>query len=392
MQTNLYADQQRLAKNDTSGWNPITLNKLKAFIGITFAMGIISLPAINDYWSTDPIMSHSWFRALMSRNRYRQILRHIHVVDNTSAPTRTDPNTDRLWKVRPLIDLLQHTCGEMRNPGQQLSIDESMIGTKCSLFFIQYLPAKPTKWGIKVWVCSDAATGYVLSFSIYTGKDLNVSILPNGLVYDVVMRLLENKFNKGYSVFVDNFYTSPNLFLDLFNKGVPGTGTVRTNRKNFPSELREAWDKKPPRVTSIFHHYGPITAVRWFDNIDVYALSTYEGDVLTSVRRRHEGETTQICCPNIISSYNSSMGCVDLTDQYMSYYSVGRKTMKGWHHVFWRMHDHAAINGLVVHRSNCRPSEKPETNKQFRIQLAYALVADFVVERCVSACLSDPPR
>ena len=100
----------------------------------------------------------------------------------------------------------------MCNPGQPLSIDESMIGTKCRLSFIQHLPAKPTKWGIKVWVCSDVATGYILSFSIYTGKDPNVSILPNGLAYDVVMRLLENRFNKGYSVFVDNFYTSPNLF------------------------------------------------------------------------------------------------------------------------------------------------------------------------------------
>ena len=111
---------------------------------------------------------------------------------------------------------------------------------------------------------------------------------------------------------------------------------MRANRKNFPTELREAWDKKPPRGTSIFRQYGLITAVRWFDNKDVYALSTYEVDVLTSVRRRHEGETTQICCPNIISSYNSSMGGVDLTDHYMSYYSVGRKTMKWWHRVFWR--------------------------------------------------------
>ena len=171
-----------------------------------------------------------------------------------------------------------------------------------------------------MWVCSDAATGYILSFSIYTGKDPNVSISPNELAYDVVMRLLENKFNQRLLSIVDNFYTSPNLFLDLFNKGVSGTGTLRTNRKNFPSELREAWDKKPPRRMSIFRHYGPITAVRWLDNKDVYALSTYEGDVLTSVRRRHEGETTQICCLNIISSYNSSMDGVDLTDQYISYY------------------------------------------------------------------------
>ncbi len=49
VQTNLNADQQRLANNGTSRWNPITLNELKAFIGITFAMGITSLPSINDY-------------------------------------------------------------------------------------------------------------------------------------------------------------------------------------------------------------------------------------------------------------------------------------------------------------------------------------------------------
>ena len=76
----------------------------------------------------------------------------------------------------------------------------------------------------------------------------------------------------------------------------------------------------------------------------------------------------------------------------MSYYSVGRKTMKWQRRVFWRMHEHAAINELVVHRPNCGPSEKPVTNKQFCIQLAYTLVADFVAERCVSARLSDPPR
>ena len=72
------------------------------------------------------------------------------------------------------------------NPGQQLSIDESMIGTKCCLSFIQYLPAKPTKWEIKVWVWSDAVTGCILSFSIYTGKDPNVSISPNGFAYNVM--------------------------------------------------------------------------------------------------------------------------------------------------------------------------------------------------------------
>ena len=40
VQTNLYADQQRAAKNDTSQWTPKSKEELMAFIGINIAMGI----------------------------------------------------------------------------------------------------------------------------------------------------------------------------------------------------------------------------------------------------------------------------------------------------------------------------------------------------------------
>ena len=85
VQTNLYADQQRATKNDTSRWTPISKEELMAFIGINIAMGIVSLPTLDDYWSSDPILTHTWFRTIMSRNRFRQILRYIHVVDNLKS-------------------------------------------------------------------------------------------------------------------------------------------------------------------------------------------------------------------------------------------------------------------------------------------------------------------
>ena len=70
-----------------------------------------------------------------------------------------------------------------------MSIDESVIGTKARLSFFQYMPKKPTKWGVKVWVCSDAETPYIHSFEVYTGKsDLGTE---HGLVYNVVMHLLQ---------------------------------------------------------------------------------------------------------------------------------------------------------------------------------------------------------
>ena len=34
----------------------------------------------------------------------------------------------------------------------------------------QYMPKKPVKRGLKVWVRADSVTGYISRFQIYTGK------------------------------------------------------------------------------------------------------------------------------------------------------------------------------------------------------------------------------
>ena len=45
-----------------------------------------------------------------------------------------------------------------------------MVKFNGRLFFKQYMKSKPTPWGIKVWCRADPTTGYLLDFSIYTGK------------------------------------------------------------------------------------------------------------------------------------------------------------------------------------------------------------------------------
>jgi len=54
-----------------------------------------------------------------------------------------------------------------------VSVDETMIGFKGRLGFIQYMPKKPTKWGLKAFVLSDAHTGYMYSWHLYTGMSNN---------------------------------------------------------------------------------------------------------------------------------------------------------------------------------------------------------------------------
>ena len=83
-------------------------------------------------------------------------------------------------------------------------------------------------------------------------------------------------------------------------------------------------------------------------------------------------------CPEIIEDYNNFMGGVDVSDQYMCYYSVGRKTMKWWRHVFWGLHDIAILNAFIIYCANHATSlQKIQSNKKFWIELARMPVVKF---------------
>ena len=72
------------------------------------------------------ILSHSWFPTMLSRNRFKEILRYIHVADNSKALDRNDPNYDKLWKVRPFLDVVSERSLQLYAPHPQLSVDESI--------------------------------------------------------------------------------------------------------------------------------------------------------------------------------------------------------------------------------------------------------------------------
>ena len=113
-----------------------------------------------------------------------------------------------------------------------------MVGTRCRVSFLQYLPKKPTKFGIKVWVNSEAKSGYVLNFQIYTGSESGTK--EKGLGHCVVMDLMEPYHFKGHCLFIDNFYTRVKLLADLLDKGTYCTGTARPNREYFPEKILPA--------------------------------------------------------------------------------------------------------------------------------------------------------
>ena len=105
-------------------------------------MGLLKLPQIRDYWSKEQVLATPWLPAIMSRDRYFQILQYFHLVDSSLQKKKGETGYDPLLKVRPLLDHLVAVFPMYYQPERQLSIDEMMIGTRCRVAFLQYLPKK----------------------------------------------------------------------------------------------------------------------------------------------------------------------------------------------------------------------------------------------------------
>ena len=192
---------------------------------------------MQDYWSTSWPFQTPHFSKLLSRDRFLLLLKFLHLADNNKQVARGQPGYDKLFKLRPFMDPLIHSFKEMFVPQQQLSIDEAMISYKGRLSFLQYLPKKPKKWGMKVWALADSTLGYICNWKLYCGKE-EQGREPLG--ERVVVELLSGLEKKGYHVYFDNFYTSPTLCKRLFILGFGSCGTVRLDRRGFPVTFKQA--------------------------------------------------------------------------------------------------------------------------------------------------------
>lgn len=372
-QTNLYQGQMTNLKPSPMKWLATTAEEMMAFIGMNIAMGIANLPEIDDYWSKSSLFYMPWFTGIFTRNRFKQILRYLHLVDNSKDLPRNDPNRNRLFKLGNIVQNLNKSFREMYFPSQNLSLDEQMIGTKSRIGFLQYMPKKPKKFGIKLWALCEAATGYCLQFQVYAGKTDGTA--EHGLVRRVVFDLMGYYLDKGFHLFFDNFYTSLKLLKDMILRNTYCCGTIRSNRGEFPNKFKT---DKLEKGSTVYLKNGNILAVHWKDKRDVYALSSFHGNS-EKIVERFSGEISK---PDMICDYNQNMGGVDKCDQFLSYYSLGRKSMKWWKKVFFRLVELCIVNAMCLYfHANPEFAKQRQAHKKFRIMLVHALVQPLLDKR-----------
>jgi Transposase IS4 len=154
----------------------------------------------------------------MTRDAFLFLERYLHFADNSQFGGTGSGNRQRpsLFKIQPLLDILSENLKWWWTAGQKICIDESMILYKGrAVAFVQFMPAKPIKHGIKVFALCCAFTGLLLAFEVYTGAD-NASYSSNWELIEklIISAGLTNAY--GRILYTDNYYTSMRVARKLY--------------------------------------------------------------------------------------------------------------------------------------------------------------------------------
>lgn len=324
-------------------WTTVKMNELYSFFGIIIHMSVVKKPKISDYWSKNGILDSSLCPSIMKRDRFRSILSMLHLNNNNNFIPKNNPGHDPLFKLRSFWDQFLEVSINSFLPNEKLCIDEAMCPFRGRVSFRVYNKDKPEKYGVKMYAVTDAVTGYVLCGEIYTGKVEN----SDGTIASIFDRVCGKFYNKGHTIYMDRFYSSPTLFNMLFEKKTLAVGTVQKNRKEMPKDLV---NQVLSRDQMTYRRCGPLLCIKWHDKRDVFILSTKHQFSLTAVKVRTKGGRKWKIKPEAVNDYNFHKTGVDHIDQLVSYYPFHRKTVKWWKKVFFHLFTMSIANAHILYK------------------------------------------
>ena len=389
VQTNLFARQKLMQSGVAEDrldkvFPPTTVDEIRAYIGLLVFMSISKLPRKELYWARSKPTYNPWVDTIMSLNRFRAISRFFHLADSTQAVGRDQEGYDPLYKVRPLISATQESFQSGFYPGQNLTVDEAMVKFKGRCSFRQYLPSKPTKYGLKVWALCDADTYYMCRFCVYTGKRNDLPITAAGVPQGeaVVHHLVEPYLHLWHTVYMDNWFTSVALYEYLFARQTLACGTVRQDRRGTPPELKERCVRSSGDCKQWFSSLGDrddqgcLQCVAWFDNRKVCFLSTaHDQSQGTVVRKASKGKPERTYArPTVAKDYNLNYNGVDKHDQLRSAFGSKLKFKKWWKYLFFFCLDSALVNAYCIHKF-C--AGKPLNHLEFQFAVMHGMIGGF---------------
>lgn len=355
---------------------PTDLMELKALLGLLYYCGKLRGAHLNtlDLWATDGTGTDLCI-ATMSRQRFHFLLRCLRFDDLNTREQRRQ--TDKLAPIRDLFTKFNEIIKKHYTLGDTVTIDEKLEPFRGRCPFRQYMPNKPAKYGIKIFVMADSRAYYAARLEVYTGKQNagphSVSNSPS----DVVKRMVEQIRGSHRNVVMDNWFTSFPLMTELYEDyGLTVVGTLRKNKPEIP----------PCFVVT--RRRGENTTYFGFQpNCTLVSYSPKKGKVVLLASTMHHDatinpDTGDKLKPEIITDYNAHKCGVDVVDEMCGTYSVSRVSKRWPLTIFFGLMNVGAINAYVIYNANMTRLQKETiARRNFLKEIAISLVKPQIEKR-----------
>ena len=165
----LYLNTNRRDTNNTY-FKKLTFEELQAFLGLLILVGVLRVnrEPLSKLYCDDPNFSRPIFKSTMARERFKTILRFIRFDDYQTRLVRMA--TDRLAPIRDVLENVRERFKNSFNPHKFVTVDEHMCGFRGRCPFRQFIPTKPDRYGIKIFIIADSLNFYPINIEVYTGK------------------------------------------------------------------------------------------------------------------------------------------------------------------------------------------------------------------------------
>jgi hypothetical protein len=388
----------------------MTRSDLLHYISCLFYMGMHREILRDDYWS-----SSSRLASVMSKTRFDQLHRYLHIRDKHKEPQTAQEGF--YWKVEPIATIIRKNCQQNWLPATHISIDEAMLPFSGRSEDTVGIKNKPIKEGFKVWVLADH--GYVYNWLWFSGhkdrgteiigkkdwkfkidkKGTTASFAPTFAVVIHLAQLLAASFNRVFVLVLDNLFLNVNVARALLLLNVATCGTIRKNAAGFPPDLIRIknhnrlylWD------SCVAHVVENVLCFMWQDNNAVLGVTTAhslhrpEEDTIIRDRKRPKPTSTnaritrpifgdllrkELPIPRVIDDYNHHMNGVDLANQLRGWMTSSRPGIyKAWQPLWYWLLDICACNAFLIWKTSHLELDLSSTrlHRKFQESLIQAL-------------------
>ncbi|XP_043487956.1 piggyBac transposable element-derived protein 4 [Polistes fuscatus] len=388
-ETNKYAKRKLEEKTLSAtsiwqNWRDVTNEEFWAFLAVVINMKTIQLANLQEYWSKNIVSYIPFYSDTFTRDRFSQIFWMLHL---ETIPTHTTNPRTRLQRISCFLDYLNSKLLDYFIPGEHICVEESTRKFKGRISFITYNQKKPTKWGIRVYTLTDSKTGYIccilpfygsLTTELLVRPDLPVSSRIPIHLYQMLLEKIPGA--QGHHMYTNHYYTSYVLAQELAKMKCSFTGTILTNRKELPKEIK---NQKFSTKSTVAYRRGNTLVLGWKDKRVVTCLTTRGNTGMTTVKRITRGDVDiMVKKPNIILNYIKYMGGVDRTDQYASNYCFLRKSLKWWRKLFFWGMEISLVNSYLLYKiEKTKRGEKPLSHLRFLKTLVEQLRGSYRQQR-----------